>query len=115
MARQLRTDQEIDAFIAAVIPEARHHAPLVANIIQPLAAAVRARLNLSRDRVEVFERNGHLARTCWVTLAGRRYVFSYNYARAVIDLREGTTRGATIFQFRNATTALQIAAQVRRL
>jgi hypothetical protein len=115
MARKLATNSQIDAFISAVITQAQHHAPQVVNVIQPLANAVRARLNLARDTVHVYERNGHLARTCWVKRAGRRYAFSYNYDQGVIDLRRGGIQGPTIFQFSNSTTARQIKRQARRL
>ncbi|WP_140401413.1 hypothetical protein [Burkholderia multivorans] len=37
MARHLRTQKQIDAFIAQVIQQATHHASQVAQIIQPLA------------------------------------------------------------------------------
>ena len=73
MARHLRTNIEIDNFITKVIAEANHHAPNVGAIIMPLSSAVRARLNLAVDKVEVYERNGNLARTCWVTIGGNRY------------------------------------------
>lgn len=56
MARHLRTNIEIDNFITKVIAEATHHALNVAAIIMPLSSAVRARLNLAVDKVEVYER-----------------------------------------------------------
>lgn len=104
MARKLHNDVEIDDFIAKVIGEALHHAPEVSQIIQPLSDAVRARLRLTRDDVSVYERNGNLARTCWVTRAGRRYVFTYNYTTKQIDLRSGTLRGTLVASFDNATS-----------
>ncbi|AKI03193.1 hypothetical protein IMCC20628_04523 [Hoeflea sp. IMCC20628] len=79
MARRLTTDSQIDQFISRVIGEANHHAPQVVTVIKPLSDAVRRRLNLLIDRVEVYERNGKLARTCWVTVEGNRYVFRYDY------------------------------------
>lgn len=115
MARKLTTDAEIDDFIAKVIGEARHHGGKVANVIQPLSDEIRKRLNLAKDKVEVYERKGKLARTCWVTLQGKRYVFSYNYATEKIELRDQSTQGAVRFQFDNATSLADIQREVGKL
>lgn len=116
MARSLKSDRQIDHFIAKVIDEAQHHAGLVEQIIQPLSDKVRARLRLNAgDDVSVYERNGKLARTCWVTIGGQRWVFSYNYLAGKIDLREGSTRGRLHFQFDNDTTPADLKRVVASL
>jgi hypothetical protein len=101
MARHLKTRKAIDDYVAYVDTQATHHAPEVRDIVVPLADAVLARLNLVADRVEVFERDGKIARTCWVTLAGNRYVFSYDYAKSQIVLRDRSIQGAELFRFDN--------------
>ncbi|PCD78141.1 hypothetical protein [Pseudothioclava arenosa] len=115
MARKLTTNQEIDAFIAKVIGEAHHHGGNVEHVIQPLSDEVRQRLNLKLDKVEVYERNGNLARTCWVTLQGSRYVFTYNYKTKQIDLRDHSIHGAWRFSFDNATPFPDIQREVGKL
>lgn len=115
MARQLKTNLEIDAFINRVIVEANHHSPRVVQIIMPLSREVRNRLILPQDRVEVYERLGQLARTCWVTIGGKRFAFSYNYYDKKIDLRDRTIQGQLIFQFDNQTTAADIGRVVANL
>jgi hypothetical protein len=118
MAISLTTLPQINAYVAKVISEAQHHAAPVAAVIPPLAAAVIARLNLAIDDVSIYQRNGKLARTCWVTFGGtpsRRWVFSYNYAQQKIDLRQHSVQGPTVFQFDNSTSAAAIAAQVASL
>lgn len=115
MARRLTTNNQINAFINKVTAEANHHASGVAQIILPLSQAVRARLNLAQDRVEVYERLGQMARTCWVTLGGKRYVFSYNYSTIKIDLRDGSLQGPLVFQFDNRTTLASIRRVVASL
>lgn len=115
MARRLRTNNQIDAFISRIINEANHHSPEVAQIILPLSQAVRAKLILAQDRVEIYERLGRLARTCWVTLGGNRYAFSYNYNSQKIDLRARSIQGPLIAQFDNRTTALRIQRVVTSL
>jgi hypothetical protein len=115
MARQLKTNVEIDDFITKVIREANHHAPNVAAVITPLSNAVRARLNLALDKVEVYERKGQLARTCWVTIGKRRYVFTYNYGSGQIDLKPGSLQGVTRSSFHNSTPAATITREAALL
>lgn len=112
MARRLSTNFEIDDFIANIFKEAKHHAPNVKSVIQPLSDQVRRRLNMAVDVVAVYERNGKLARTCWVTLNGKRYVFSYNYSKKQIVMRRGTLRGYILFEFDHATSIAQIQSAV---
>lgn len=115
MARLLSTNSEIDAFITKVIGEANHHGANVNAIIKPLSDEVRRRLILTRDKVEVYERNGNLARTCWVTINARRYCFSYNYDTQNIELKDRSTQGAVRKTFNNNTTLADILAEVSKL
>ncbi|MFM0308364.1 hypothetical protein P0D71_11280 [Paraburkholderia sp. RL17-383-BIF-A] len=113
MARHLRTQKQIDDFIEKVIDEANHHASGVAQIIDPLSQAVLGHQGFSR--LEVYERNGNLARTCWVTVGQNRWVFSYAYGQHVIELRQHSTRGPVVFSFDNQTSAAVLRQQVNRL
>ena len=115
MARNLKTNKQIDDFIDQVIEKASHHAPNVETTIQPLSDEVRKRITLGVDKLEVYERNGNLARTCWVTINHNRYVFTYNYKAQKIDLRDGSLQGTTIFQFDNATSLRTIATEIGKL
>lgn len=115
MARRLETDAEIDDFMDKVKGEAEHHAGAVQDVIQPLSDAVRQRIDLTRDKVEVYERNGNLARTCWVTIDGRRYAFSYNYHAQCIELRDHSIQGEVRYQFDNSTPLVEIASEAGKL
>lgn len=108
MARRLRSDNEIDVYVARVIAQANHHATNVNQIVLPLSQSVRTRINLTMDKVEVFERMGHLGRACWITIGRFRWVFSYNYTTAQIELRENSTQGFIMDVFDNGTTQAQI-------
>ncbi|WP_131798470.1 hypothetical protein [Acidovorax sp. GW101-3H11] len=114
MARRLTTIGQINRYVASVIADANHHAPQVSQVIQPLANAVLARFG-PNDTIDVYERQGVVARTCWVRIAGTRYCFSYNYTNHVIDLRDRSLQGNLRFAFDNATTTAQIRAQVAAL
>mgnify|MGYP003122940380 CR=1 FL=1 len=111
MAKPLTTTQEVDDFVIGVRQQAAHHASEVEKVLEPLKKAVLQRLNLARDTVEVYERNGQVARATWVTLNGARYVFTYNYDAKKIDLRDRTLRGPSRFQFDN-TTPLAVLQQI---
>lgn len=115
MARNLKTNNEIDSFISKVIKEANHHAKPVEHIIQSLSDEVRSYLKLGSDKIEVYERNGKLARTCWVTILNKRYVFTYNYDEEKIDLRKGSLQGELIFQFDNFTNTQDLKKQIALL
>ena len=115
MARQLTTNAQIDRYILKVIADAAHHAGDVQNVIMPLSRAVRARMNLGVDTIEVWERSGQIGRSCWVTINGNRYCFSYNYRVGRIDLRKQSTQGALIYQFDNYTSSAAITQQAALL
>lgn len=100
MATTLKLPHDIDDFIAKVRTEAKHHAPQVDKAVKWLANAVRARTDFLE--VSVLTRNGKLARTCWVTLSGKRYAFSYNYKIGKIDIRANSTRGKTLHSTESA-------------
>lgn len=115
MARQLTSNADIDSFISRVILEANHHALGVAQVIKPLSDEVRQRLRLSVDKVEVYEREGKLARTCWVTINSNRYVFTYNYTAKKIELRARSTQGALLYQFDNQASQSDLQKEVAKL
>jgi hypothetical protein len=115
MPRVLSTEIEIDEFVRKVISEAEHHGGRVAHVIEPLSIAVRARLINGVDKVEVFERKGRLARTCWVTISKKRYAFSYDYEREKIQLKKGSTQGPVIQLFDNDTHQSVIDLVIARM
>ena len=115
MARRLTTNAQIDGFIATVITAAQHHASNVETVIQPLSDEVRRRLNLAVDKVEVYQRLGHIARTCWVTIGGVRYAFSYDYPSKKIEMRERSLQGRVLANFDNGTSLQRIARIVARM
>ena len=101
MARNLTNKDEIDNFVSVVIDEAIHHASGVARAVPRLAEIVLSRFDFSKDKFSVYERKGNLARTCWVTLSGKRYAFSYNYSTKMIELKEHSIQGDLIASFNN--------------
>ena len=56
-------------------------------------------VDFERDAVDVFERNGEIARTTWITLQGHRMVFTYSYAKKQILLKPENLRRDEIASF----------------
>jgi hypothetical protein len=115
MARNLTTQNEIREYVDTVTIAARHHAPNVENIIPELETAVLNRLNLSVDKIKVYERNGNLARTCWITFASKRYAFSYSYATDEIELKQDSLQGVLIATFSNSSNVQSIKTLIQSL
>lgn len=102
MRRRLRTTAEIDDFIDRTKQQAEIHAPEVARTIARLSSTWRARLDLSRDRVDVYEPRGGAAAACWLRIDGQRYVLSFD-ATGVIYLRAGSIRSRPLRQFSDSS------------
>ena len=115
MARKLNSKQEIRDFVVKVTAEARHHASEVENIISDLEHEVLNKINLPTDTFTVYERNGQLARTCWVVFSGNRYAFSYNYEKKKIELREWSIQGDVRTAFDNSTPASLVKSVIAQL
>ncbi len=56
-------------------------------------------IDFERDAVDVFERNGEIARTTWVTLQGKRMVFTYSYPKRRILLKPENLRRDELANF----------------
>ena len=116
MARKLNSDQEVDDFIETVKKAAQaKHGANVRTVIEPLSQEVRKRFVWGRDEIAVLERNGNLARTCWVTINGARYVFSFDGDKKVIQLKPRSTRQKPQATFDNSTSQADIQHEVGRL
>jgi len=99
MAKKLTSKAETDKEFNRIESEARHHAKHLNPMLRNIYNYVIACTDFKRDKVELYERNGNLARTTWVTYRGKRYVFTYNYKARCVDLREGSLKGQTKRQF----------------
>ena len=91
MARKLVDRNATDAFIVRVLERASHalgmHGP-----VKTIYAQMIKLIDFEKDTVEVFERNGEIARTTWVTLQGCRMVFTYDYPGKRLLLKPDTVR-----------------------
>lgn len=85
------------------------------DVVNPLSIEVRARVVLGIDKIEVYERNGNLGRSCWVTINGNRYYFVYNYDTYQIDLKKHGKQGVTIHSFDNNTPHRTIKSVVGKM
>jgi len=115
VARKLISIQEIKDFVIKVTGEASHHASEVESIIADLEYEVLRKINLATDTFTVYERNGQLARTCWVVFSGRRYAFSYNYQNKKIELRKWSIQGVPLKAFDNSTPTSEVHKAIASL
>lgn len=115
MARRINSLGQLNAYIGNIISAANHHAPNVNLVIPTLQQDVLARFNWVSDKIEVYERGGQIARTCWLTLNKNRYVFTYNYGTGNIDLKRHSIQGRTIATFQNSTSVATIRAVIAGL
>ena len=60
-------------------------------------------------------REGETTNVLWVHIGGSRYAFSYDHNSASIVLKRGTTHGAVLASFSNATTTPEILAAFEAL
>ena len=115
MARKLKSKSETDDFILNVMKAVKHHAPGMHGPVETIYARMIELIDFNSDVVEVYERNGELARTTWVTLQGQRMVFTYDYDGKCLLLKRDNLRGDTKARFnwnekKKITTSSLIAA-----
>ncbi len=112
---RLTTTDELDAFVMEAVAQAQHHARQVAEIIPPLAKAIRLRLDLAVDKVEAYQTHGRQAKSCWITLKGKRYVITYNERKRAIEIRPNSILGAARCTFDNQTAVPSLNKQIAKL
>lgn len=101
------TDVDImSTYLRGVIGKANHHAPLVEAIALTVAGAII--WSKDADPITVLSRDGDLKNVLWVKIKGQRYAFSYDHSTGLIDMRLGSTQGATIKSFSNTDTAVSV-------
>ncbi len=115
MTYRLTTNDDLDAFVMEAAAQAQHHARQVAEIIPPLAKAIRLRLDLAVDKVEAYQTHGRQAKSCWITLNGKRYVITYNERKRAIEIRPNSLLGAARFTFDNRTAVAFLNKQIAKL
>jgi hypothetical protein len=110
MALTVTEIEDLRAYINGVMARADHHAGAVNEIALALTGAILWRKEDS-DPIKVMAQNGETKNVLWVRMGGARYAFSYNHEAGQIEMREGSTQGATLHTFTNSTPL----ADVRRI
>jgi hypothetical protein len=93
---------DLHAYAQGVIGRATHHAGNVDAIALPLLGAIVWRADPSSIK--------HLSNVLWWESAatGRRYACSYNQKAREIEIRAGSTQGAVLHSFSNATPVTRV-------
>lgn len=102
MAVSANNIADLHAYAQGVINRATHHARNVDEIALALLGAIVWRADPHSIK--------HLANALWWNSAatGQRYACSYNHKAGEIEIRAGSTQGATLHTFSNGTTIAQI-------
>ena len=103
----------LQAYIQGVMSRADHHAGAVKEIALALAGAIVWKKDA--DPIEVYAKEGEMKNVLWVKINSVRYAFSYNHNASSIEMRRGTTQGAVIASFSNATPLSSVFAQFNAL
>ena len=102
MALTVTEIEGLRAYINGVMERADHHAGAVKEIALALTGAILWRKE-DDEPIRVMAHNGDTKNVLWVRIGGSRYAFSYNHSTAQIEMRKGSTQGATLHSFSNAT------------
>lgn len=103
MALTVKDVEELQAYLCGVMERADHHAGAVKEIALALTGAIIWRKD-DDAQIKVMAQNGETKNVLWVHIGGARYAFSYNHGTSQIEMRKGTTQGATLHTFSNATS-----------
>jgi Integron cassette protein VCH_CASS1 chain len=105
---------ELKVYIEGVMDRANHHAKNVQGIALALAGAVVWKKDTDTPiKVRTYGRS--TANVLWVEMAGNSYAFSYNHAAGAIEMRQGSTQGAVLHSFSDATSVAQVEQIFRSL
>lgn len=117
MAIKLNNLQDLNNYIAEVIAAAVDHSPNIKNTIPFLKQTVLFRFIWGSNsyKIEIYSRNGNMARTCWLTLNNKRYVFTYNYTNKKIDLKFKSLQGNLIADFDDSSSLATITNIINNL
>ncbi|MGV3723957.1 MAG: hypothetical protein ACO1SX_23940 [Actinomycetota bacterium] len=89
-------------YIGGVMERAEHHANGVDEVCLTIAGAIIWRKDAGTE-LQVLARGGVMKNVLWVRVRDERYALSFNHESGEIELRRGTTHGAVIESFSNAT------------
>ncbi|CAN90615.1 hypothetical protein predicted by Glimmer/Critica [Sorangium cellulosum So ce56] len=101
MALAVTDISTLQEYIRGVMGRADHHAGGVNEIALALAGAIIWKKD--DEPIKVMVQDGDTKNVLWARLGGKRYAFSYNHKAGTIEMREGSTRGAVLHSFTNAT------------
>ena len=114
MPQTLNSIDEFQEYLVGVERRAKEHAQNVEEVLLFLAGAIVIFKDPSRELVVGTYRGG-LANVLRVTIAGERYVLSYDHEEEAVQIKRGTSKGEVVERFDNHTEPSQILRLFRRL
>jgi hypothetical protein len=104
----------LQTYIEGVMGRAGHHAQRVQGVALALAGAIVWKKD-AESAIKVMTRDGTTGNVLWAEIGGMRYAFSYNHIAGTIEMRAGSTHGAVLRSFSDATPVAQIEQVFRAL
>ena len=92
-------------YLTGVLDRANHHAHNVNEIALAIAGGIIWR---TTNNIKVLSRQGDMKNVLWLLVNDRRLCFVYNHHSGDIDVKEGSTQGATIISFNNSNSLTEV-------
>src|SRR5437763_1847728 len=105
MPQTVATVDVLQQYIRGVMERAEHHANNVDEICLAIAGAIVWRKD---GELQVMARDGDMKNVLWLHVNGRQYALSYYHDAGAIEVRAGSTHGATLASFTNATSLADV-------
>ena len=97
----------LQQYLAGVVHRADHHADNVRYVVLPLIGTII--LFKSPDyEIKVLAHDGETKNVLWVHIGTSKFAFSYDHHSKSIVMKRGSTQGAVLAHFTNATTVPEI-------
>lgn len=96
----------LQKYLEGVLSRATHHAGNISEIALAITGAIVWRKD--SNPIRVLERDGEMKNVLWVSITGQRYAFTYDHQTQAILILRGTTQGAVLHSFTNATPLSQL-------
>ena len=114
MPQPLNSIDEFQQYLTGVQERAQHHAPNIMEVLIALAG-VAVLFKDPRSQLVAGTYRGGLANVLRMTIAGERYVLSYDHEEEAVQIKRGTSQGEVVGSFDNHTEPGQILRLFRRL
>jgi hypothetical protein len=106
MPKIVETIEELSGYFQGVIQRSKHHAKEVSEVIYPLVGVILEKAD--KGSIKYMVRNGSPCNVLWAKINEKKYVFTYNHEKCVIEMRRSSLQGKTLAELNNKTRINQL-------